>query len=188
MSKNLLLLAIIILLAAACKKGDAGPAGAKGETGAQGPKGDKGDKGDAGTANVTYSAWIKTASWIASATSTGWGKNTYYFDIANTKITQDIIDKGTVLVYAKFVADPDGSGIAKLLPSTYYNLGGAGTQYNFQTGLFLNKLRIICDVLPAGIPSTSNEVRYVIIPGGIKATALNPNDYRTVAAAFHLEY
>ncbi|MFT3825521.1 MAG: hypothetical protein QM731_16500 [Chitinophagaceae bacterium] len=141
-----------IVFCNACKKGDTGP---------QGPK---------GTANVIYSNWVATNPWVASTTSTGSGKVTYYFDITAQTVTQSIIDSGTVLVYAKFLADPDGGGIAKLLPSTYYNLGSANSQYHFQHGLFVSKIRIICDIIPAGTPSTSNMVRYVVIPAGQLAT------------------
>ncbi|AXY77521.1 hypothetical protein D3H65_27610 [Paraflavitalea soli] len=158
---------------AACKKGDTGP---KGDAGAQGAPGAAGPKG---TANVIYSAWISTNPWAPSTTSTGTGKATYYYDIASTKVTQGIIDSGTVLVYAKFVADPDGNGIAKLLPSIYYNVGGATTQFRFQHGLLLNTIRVICDVVPTGIPNTSNQVRYVIIPGGTPASgrSMTMSDY-----------
>ena len=123
-------------------------------------------KGDTGTANVIYSNWVATTPWVASTTSTGSGKSTFYFDLTASTVTQSIIDNGTVLVYAKFFSDPDGAGIAKLLPSTYYNGGGTATQYHFQYGLFVSKIRIICDVIPGGTPSTSNMVRYIVIPGG----------------------
>lgn len=149
---------LLMIFFTACKKGDTGP------------KGDAGPQGEKGTVNVIYSAWMATNPWIASTTSTGTGKATFYFDITSTQVTQGIIDSGTVLVYAKFVADLDGTSIAKLLPSIYYNAGSANTQYRFQHGLLLNKIRIICDVLPTGSPSSSNQVRYIIIPGGTPAS------------------
>lgn len=153
-----------MVLFTSCKKGDTGP---KGDAGAQGNPGAAGPKG---TANVVYSAWMNTNPWVASTTSIGTGKSTFYFDITTTQVTQGIIDSGTVLVYAKFVAETDGSGIAKLLPSIYYNAGGTATQFRFQHGLLLNKIRIICDVLPSGTPHSANQVRYIIIPGGVPAS------------------
>ncbi|RAJ87656.1 hypothetical protein CLV59_101417 [Chitinophaga dinghuensis] len=155
-----------IMLLGSCKKGDTGPSG---------------PAGPAGNANVIYSNWIQTSNWVKSTTSVGSGKVTYYFDVASNDLTQDILDKGTVLVYAVLYNDPDGVGIAKLLPSIYYDGGSAGTQYRFQYGLFLNKVRIICDVVPNGIPATSNKVRVVIIPGGVSGVitgrSATPPDY-----------
>lgn len=177
-SVALLCITACSFLVASCKKGEEGPAG------------------PAGTANVLYSAWMPTTPWTASTTSTGSGKQTFYFDITAAKITQDILDNGTVLVYAKFVADPDGTGIVKALPSDYYNLGSASTQYRFQYGLSVGKIRVICDVLPAGTPSTSNQIRYVIIPGGTSAGRVAANSpstvdltgktYEEIAAMFHI--
>lgn len=126
----------------------------------------KGDPGPAGTANVFYSDWSNTAPWIASTTSTGSGKETWYLDIAEPRITQDIVDKGAVLVYAKFVGDPDGD-LVKALPSTYYDNGSTLSQYHFQYAVSPGKVRIICDVMPAGKPANTNQIRYIVIPGGI---------------------
>lgn len=160
--KSIYLVAIsCLLIFTGCKKGDDGPAGATGPVGPAGPA------GPVGTANIIYSSWMDTNPWTNSTTSLGAGKKTYYFDIAAPKITADIIDKGTVLVYVKFISDPDGVGIAKLLPSIYYNIGGADIQYRFQYGLFLNKIRVICDIIPNGLPSSNNKIRYIIIPGGV---------------------
>ena len=136
---------------------------------------------------IISSEWKVTSTWIASTTSTGTGKSTFYFDIDAPDVTQEIIDNGTVLVYAKFVADPDGSNQVKLLPSIYYNLGGATTQYRFQHSIFLGKIRVICDVIPAGTPSTSNQFRYVILPKGKSASSsVNYNDYNAVKSNFGL--
>ncbi len=164
-----------MLLMSSCRKGDTGPAGPAG------PAGSNGVAGPTGSANVIYSNWIMTGNWVKSTTSNGSGKATFYFDVASSDLTQDILDKGTVLVYAVFYNDPDGSGIVKLLPSIYYDGGGAGFQYRFQYGLFLNKVRIICDVVPFGTPATSNKVRVVIIPGGVSGVitgrSATPPDY-----------
>lgn len=141
----------------------------------------KGDTGPAGTANVLYSDWMATNAWSASTTSTGSGKQTYYFDITEPKVTADIINSGTVMVYAKFVADPDGAGSVKALPSIYYNIGSAGTQYRFQYALTTGMIRIICDVIPSGIPSTTNQIRYVIIPGGASTERRARPDLRNMA-------
>jgi hypothetical protein len=160
-----------VMLLTACKKGDTGP---------QGPT---------GNANVIYSQWQMTNPWVASTSSTGTGKSTFYFDLAAPAVTQSVVDSGTVLVYAKFVSDPDGADVVKQLPSIYYNFGSATTQYRFQPGFMLNKVRVICDVIPSGSPSASNQVRYIIIPGGTAATlkmAAQDMSYKTVCARYHI--
>lgn len=139
------------------------------------------------TSGIVSSAWKNSSTWIASTTSTGTGKNTFYFDMDAPDVTQEIVDNGTVLVYAKFTADPDGANQVKLLPSIYYNLGGASTQYRFQHSISVGKIRVICDVIPAGAPSNSNQFRYVILPKGTNPTAVvNVNDYLSVKNAFQL--
>ncbi|MCG2617944.1 hypothetical protein LZZ85_26820 [Terrimonas sp. NA20] len=164
--KAAILLFSLMTIVFACKKGDEGPAG------------------EPGTANVIFSPWMKTTSWIPSTTSTGSGKSTFYFDINAPQVTQGIIDSGTVIVYMKFVNDPDGTGIAKPLPSVYYNLGGASTQYRFQHGLMLSKVRVIADVIPSGTPANSNDVRYIIIPGGVPLTGRMDMSYEAVCERY----
>lgn len=149
----------ILLLVSCSKTGDTGPAG------------------PAGTANVMYSNWVNTNPWVPSTTSAGYGKRTYYFDLAAQQVTQAVIDGGTVLVYVKFISDPDGAGITKLLPSIYYNLGGADIQYRFQYGLFVSKIRVICDIIPSGSPANSNMLRYIVIPGGVPGARMASYDY-----------
>ncbi|RZL34538.1 MAG: hypothetical protein EOP00_31450 [Pedobacter sp.] len=139
------------------------------------------------TEQIISSEWIPSNVWVASTTSTGAGKNSYYFEINAPDVTQEIIDRGTVLVYAKFLSDPDGTNQVKLLPSIYYNLGGAATQYRFQHSISLGKIKVICDVIPAGVPSTSNQFRYVILPKGKNASSsVNFKDYNAVKSNFGL--
>jgi len=171
---RLSILPLLLWSMSACKKGDTGPIGPAGAD---------------GNTNVIYSDWHMTNPWIYSTTSTGTGKSTFYYDMAASGLTQGVLDSGTVLVYAKFIADPDGPGIVKLLPSIYYNLGGASTQFRFQQGLMLNKIRVICDVVPSGTPSTANEIRYVIIPGGTTTSRLaDPRSlsYRELCSLYHI--
>ena len=104
--RYLFLLSIICLssLLVKCKKGDdgpIGPAGAKGDIGAAGTNGDAGAKGATGatgTANVIYSDWITPATYTKT---TVFGTTVFSYSIVASKITQDILDKGTVLVYGK---------------------------------------------------------------------------------------
>jgi hypothetical protein len=104
--RYLFLLSIICLsfVLVKCKKGDdgpIGPTGTKGDTGAAGVNGAtgaagaKGATGATGTANVIYSDWITPPTYTKT---TVFGTFNFTYDIAASKITQDILDKGTVMV------------------------------------------------------------------------------------------
>lgn len=173
------------LLMVSCKKGDTGPAGAAGQNGQTvltkttpetagtncptgGTKietgldtnrsgsldasevtqttyvcnGTNGSQGPAGTANVIYSDWIA----VTAQTMT----------IAVPSLTQEIVDKGTVLVYLK-----NGTGYVFALPITI------GTNY-IRHGYKVGELYI------EGNSNlfVGNPIRYIIIPGGVRANRL----------------
>lgn len=126
----------------------------KPEDGAVGPA------GPAGTANVIYSDWI-----TAPATTPGNidGTNGNITNIAAPKLTQDILDKGTVLVYAKF------STTYFPLPYTS-NAGGAVNTINFYPEVNNIKLFRFKHDGTGGIGISSTVTfRYILIPGGTVA-------------------
>lgn len=114
-----------------------------------------------GTANVMYSSWIKPAKWEKDKV---YGNHVRYFDIAANAITQDVLDKGVVNVYADFVGGP-----IYQLPVV-----PAGDYLRFYFELKLQNLRIGY-VNPddtgtdPGSMSLNNKFRFVIIPGGVAA-------------------
>ena len=79
------LLLCVALVAFGCAKGDTGPTGPKGAT---------------GSANVIYSDWYSPATWAAE-TLFGIAQRTY--TMTATSLTQEIIDRGVVQVYMRFV-------------------------------------------------------------------------------------
>jgi Collagen triple helix repeat (20 copies) len=174
----MLLITSILIFMDGCKaeKGEVGPAGATGATGAAGATGATGAagatgaKGDPGTANVFYSDWINVTftgsggSWIAVLTA--------------PKITQDILDKGVVLMFIKI------GGTVYSVPYAYATSTGTivGT---ILPGLTLGKITLY------GSYNYSNPFRYVIVPGGItigggRIAALKSMTYQEVKELYHL--
>lgn len=151
--------------------GTAGEQGPRGEMGATGPKGDKGaagPKGATGTVNVIYSPWldvtfVKLAKWQAI--------------IATPKITKAILDKGLVLVY--FKSNSDTAPLRKL--NYFYE-----NDFLIQT-VFEGKIVLVSN---QNYSAPAYIFRYVIIPGGVLASASLKNvdlkDFTAVAKALNI--
>lgn len=176
-------------------KGATGGIGATGTAGATGTTGATGATGATGTANVIYSDWIKPVSYIKDTVF-----NTYhlYADITASKITQAILDNGTVLVYAKL----DGynpaiwptSQVSQMPVSITYQFSSApgSTIYNdFWSALStVGNIRIDFVDNQNYYNSVSNlhQFRYIIIPGGVHTLgSINPKNYNQVKQALHLK-
>jgi hypothetical protein len=165
--------ALIFMDACKAEKGEVGPAGATGATGATGAAGAtgaKGDKGDIGTANVSYTDWI-------NITFTGSSGN-FIATVTAPKITQDILDKGVVLMFIKI------GGTVYSVPYAYATSTGTlvGT---ILPGLTLGKITLY------GSYNYSNPFRYVIVPGGIgigggRKAALESMSYEEIKALYHI--
>lgn len=109
---------VLAVFGMACKgpAGDTGPAGAAGAQGAQGAAGAAGAAGPAGPAGpagkdgASASSNIATSAWLA-VKKTDWKvteDSTLYFNIfAEKSITQNVLDKGAVMVYFKGATDKD---------------------------------------------------------------------------------
>lgn len=198
--RYLFLLAIICLsfVLVKCKKGDdgpIGPAGAKGDTGAEGSKGANGAagaKGATGTANVIYSDWITPATYTKT---TIFGTIHFSYKITAAKITQAILDKGTVIVYGKLngynpVIWPADNVAALPIALTY--MSGANSNIDTWSSIIsLGNIQIDLASSLNAYSSISNahSFRYVIIPGGVHTTAttkVNFKNYAEVKQAFHL--
>jgi hypothetical protein len=148
------LLLCVALVTLSCAKGDTGP------TGPTGP---------AGSANVIYSDWYSPATWVAES-EYGTAQRTY--TMTDTLLTQEIVDRGVVLVYMRFV----GLNPAIVqLPCTF-----ADPAYSFSFRASAGTVKVVYyDIAaqtstPPAIPSY-NQVRYVLIPGGVIASAMQTN-------------
>jgi hypothetical protein len=148
----ILLLSLVFVQACKGPEGPQGPAG----TSTPGADGAPGAPGPAGSANVFHSSWTKAGSW---------GKILYnsidrfYIDVPAPRITQDILDKGVVLVYAK-VNDSNVRPLPLTIKSKF-------TEEFIDFSLSVTSLRIWSTPIEANVePSTTYEFRYVVIPGG----------------------
>ena len=154
--KTIFALCLISLFSVSCSSDD----GADGEPGAPGA---------AGTANVIYSAWINAPTAVAETVDGTSGMST---SLTVPQLSEDIVSKGTVLVYVSF-----GSGSFSL-PYT----STAGGFVNTITAVSsLKKIKLFRfrhdQAATVNIP-TSLSWRYILIPGGVAAaTAKNKPDY-----------
>lgn len=169
--------------------GEQGPPGPTGATGSQGPAGATGatgPQGPAGTANVIYSAWTAFPAAASQLTTSAFSVNYRYFSVSSSRFSQAVLDNGLVLVYIKFAGT---TGIATLLP--YYSPSG---ENQYEPILSAGKLDIrwykpnSMSTAPATLP-TSNQYRYIIIPGGTavrRNAAVDYSDYEAVKKYYNL--
>jgi hypothetical protein len=125
-----------------------------------------GPVGATGTANVIYSNWASAPS-ATAATIDGTNGNTT--SIAVSQLSQDILDKGTVLVYGKF------STTVFPLPYVSYAGGSANTLTFFPELNNIKLFRFKHDGSGGVSIPTSLLFRYILIPGGVSAKANQPN-------------
>lgn len=131
----------------------------------------KGDDGPPGTANVQYSDWFTPATYKKDTLFGSWG---FSYTTSAPAITQDILDKGSVHVFAKlkgynpavWPADQVGE-----LPITItYQQGGLQND-TWQARSFVGnvKIRFVNDHNIYTSISNTHQFRYIIIPGGATA-------------------
>jgi hypothetical protein len=198
----LLSTAFMLLLASCGKDGAVGPTGPAGATGPQGPAGTNGTAGTSGstgatgptgatgTANVIYSDWITPASYTKT---TVFGTIDFTYNITASKITQAILDNGTVIVYGRLngyttAIWPTSQVSALPIMINYLN----GTTSNIDTWSALTTLGNIQISLESNTNayssvSNAHSFRYIIIPGGVVTLgSINPKNYQQVKQALHL--
>ena len=187
----LLSIAFMLIMSSCGKDGAVGPAGPVGPAGTTGTTGATGATGATGTANVIYSDWITPATYTKSAAIFG----TYHFDadIAASKITQAILDNGTVIVYGKldgYVSSIWPTDQVSALPIEITYMDGAVQDIDSWSALCtLGNLRIdlTSSANAYGSISNAHKFRYVIIPGGVHTLAsINPKNYQAVMKALHI--
>ncbi|MCO5239267.1 MAG: hypothetical protein M9904_04370 [Chitinophagaceae bacterium] len=146
----------------------------------------KGEQGLPGTANVQYSDWFTPANYTVT---TKFGTINLDYTQAVPGITQDILDKGTVLVYGKL----NGYAItlwptdqtAQLPIQVYYHIGTATNIDTWSALPVVGKLRI--NLVSSANAYNSDQAishnhafRYVIIPGGVKLGLVNKGSISTL--------
>jgi hypothetical protein len=194
----LMLSAIAMLFASSCgKNGAVGPQGAQGPigvTGPTGPTGSTGATGATGSANVIYSAWTTPATYKKDTVFGAW-----HFDanIAATKITQTILDKGTVIVYGKldgYVTSIWPTAQVAALPIVITYVDGSTDDIDTWSALVTLgniKIDLVSSLNAYGSISNAHQFRYVIIPGAALTAAINQHinlkDYNQVKQAFNLK-
>lgn len=161
------LLIVISFMSLSCsEEGPAGPAGATGATGAAGPT------GATGTANVIYVSWFTPSSYEAT---TIFGITHFTHSEAAPELTQEVLDNGVVLVYAKLLgynillwpADQVGQlpiTLTYTTSSTEYDTWSAFASVGNLTIDFLNSINHYSSII------TKHQFRYVVIPGGVAAS------------------
>ena len=165
--------------------GPAGPKGDRGATGERGPAGPRGPKGDPGNINIISSDWLRISSW------SGIKPGIYYemiHEFSDSRITDDIIGSGTVLGYIKL----GGTTEIRQLPFAIRPSSSPlhTVSISFQLGKVAFHLTRLdgANVAPHSVVSgITTRYKYVIIPGGLNATAalrgVDMSDYEAVSAA-----
>jgi len=176
--KSFLCLTILVLSVVSCKKGDPGPAGATGPAGPGGATGPAGPAGSSGSADVIYSDWFTPSAYTKDTVFGIWGFN--YIQTA-TDITQNILDSGTVIVYAKLLQyNTTLWPVAQVapLPVTLTYMSGATTEvdtWSAPVSLGQVKIRFVNDQNAyKNYNSTKNKFRYIIIPGVVHSASYAP--------------
>jgi len=166
-------LAILFVIGCNPEDGDQGPIGPAGPQGEQGPAGQDGAdgqdgaQGETGSANVIYSDWIDSG--FENDITDGFDA----FNIDAPEITQEILDTGIILVYARSTTNTiyqvPVTFYGFLNESYFFRIINAGTLNIGVEGIGTNNI---------GEPFLNDVFRYVIIPGGQQTTGKQtPPDY-----------
>jgi len=174
---HILSIALVVGIVSCSKDGPAGPAGATGPAGPAGAAGAQGPAGQPGTANIIYSDWDSTETWIVDTVHNGAVIDTigFHANFTAPKLDTAILNRGEVKVYMNLntTADP----VIFPIP---YNDGSVFIDNIF----FAGTIQLISNAKLTGIP-----FRYILIPGGTHArtTKVNWNNYNEVKAYLGLK-
>ena len=149
----------------------------------KGDKGDTGDTGIAGTngtngnANVSASSvTLSQSDWSYDATN--WD---YYADLTYPKITQDVVDNGTVEV---FLGDGAGTSWQSVPTTTYYS---STASYSFDYKYYLGGLTLFINLSSNVTFTTIANYQFKIVAIGGAQRKAHPNtnwkDYNSIKAA-----
>lgn len=150
----------------------------------------KGPQGPPGTANVIYSDWYTPSSF---SKTTVFGTFHFSASIPAPSITQDVIDKGTVIVYGKLAGYNAliwPAGQISAMPIVINYLQSNTPQVDTWSALVsLGNLQIDMtnDNNIYSSISNTHSFRYIIIPGAVHTiNVANFRNYNQVKQAFHL--
>ncbi|MBD0350623.1 MAG: collagen-like protein [Flavisolibacter sp.] len=159
-----------IVLIVSCKKegpmGPVGPQGAAGTNGTNGEPGATGPQGPAGSANVVYSSWSDSAlAWTDTTINTVPLRTS---SLSASAVTQEIIDRGVVLVYGR-----TEDGDVHALPTMLHGTDGTNIfRFSLKEGsIALAHSRLVNTGYQT--PAAQDiRFRYILIPGGVANTRI----------------
>jgi hypothetical protein len=177
-SKTIFTILLVAISTISCSSDD-------GTDGVNGVDGQAGPAGATGTANVIYSAWLTAPTAVAETIDGTSGMST---SINAPQLSEDILAKGTVLVYVSF-----GSG-TYTLPYTSTAGGFVNTITAISTAKKIKLFRFRHDAGGTVNLPTSLSWRYILIPGGVAAATsktAKPDyakmSYQEVCAHFNIQ-
>jgi hypothetical protein len=157
-----------------CKKDPVpGPKGDKGDKGDKGEQGEPGPTGPQGNANVT-SGTVTLSSWIYDSNNK-W----YTATIIDQGITQNIVDKGAVIVYLY------QGGANAALPVTIYPSASYSSTLSYVYGLSQVVIRVQDSDLTQ--PNNPGSLTFRVVKiNGQRIEKINWKNYNEVAAEYSL--
>ncbi len=185
------LMALSLTLASCSKDGDDGLDGAMGSQGEQGIPGTDGEDGEDGNANVIASAWFGPDG--QTFVTNGYTRYAE-FNVDISSIDPNLLDSGTLLVYAKF-----STFVQEVYPSEHISrlpltISGGTTDHIFTNYFSADNLKIrYRQEGPAATWefSASSQFRYVLVPSGLSSKSnlnVSKMTYEEVVAHFNLDY
>lgn len=162
-------IAIFAILLISCKKGDTGPTGSP------------------GTANVMYSEWFRPATYRKDTIFGIWGFN---YDKAEPKITQQILDSGTVLTFGKLLGYNPAvwpTNRVSQLPILINYMQSGGVNLDTWSSLITPgniRIRFVNNRNEYNAIATQHEFRYIIIPGGVSLTGRGSLTYEDICRKY----
>lgn len=179
--KTIFTILLVALSTISCSSDD----GKDGIDGIDGTNGTNGTNGATGTANVIYSAWITAPTAVAETIDGTSGMST---SINAPELSEDILAKGTILVYVSF-----GSG-TYTLPYTSTAGGFVNTITAISTAKKIKLFRFRHDAGGTVNLPTTLSWRYILIPGGVAAATsktakldYSKMSYEEVCARFNIQ-
>jgi hypothetical protein len=173
MQRNFLCLMMValsaLILSVACKKGDDGPPG---------------------TANVKFSEWFTPATYKKDTIFGIWG---FSYNKSATAITQNVLDSGTVLVYAKMygynsLVWPAGNVGQLPITITYMQGGLQNDTWQFKASPGNLNIRFQNDHNIYNSISNAHQFRYIVIPGAVPAGRGINMSYEEICRKYNIPY